>query len=385
MPRSSLRLAGIVVLIGGAALALALSLSQGATPASAAPPRQDSTPVPETESMAITSDQQCLDCHTAPDQTMELASGEQLYLTVDAEAFAAGVHGQEAVGCTDCHGDITEYPHAPLAAQNLRQVTAQFSQVCQDCHEVQAELQMDSIHAERTRAGEENAAVCADCHNAHYHPLVTARTTIVDACARCHSGIAQDYRHSVHGAALEADANPDVPICIDCHGVHTIQDPTTAAFLLQSPQLCANCHANEEKMAPYGLNTDVLTTYVADFHGTTVALFQRQTPDQIPNTPLCIDCHGVHNIQPTDGAHSAVLKENLLVTCQKCHPTATANFSDAWLSHYTPSPEHNPLVYYVGRFYDFFIPAVIGGMGLFVVTDVYRLIRRRFTRTGGRP
>jgi hypothetical protein len=377
------RLAGPALFAGLLVLGL---LAVSFSTAQAAPNLQEGTPTPDAAAgITITADQQCLDCHTAPDQTMELPSGELLYVTIDPEAFAAGVHGQESVGCQECHTDITEYPHRPLAAQNTRQVTAQNSAVCQDCHEVQAELQRDSIHAELAAQGEENAAVCSDCHNAHYHPLVTPRTTIVDTCARCHSGVAQEYRGSVHGAALEADGNPDVPICIDCHGVHLIEDPTTAEFLVQSPQLCAKCHADPEQMAPYGLNTNVLDTYVADFHGTTTALFQRQTPDQLPNTPLCIDCHGVHAILPTDAENSMVLKENLLATCQKCHPDATTNFSAAWLSHYTPSPEHNPLVYWVGQFYRFFIPAVIGGMALFVASDVYRLIRRRGAGNGGRP
>ena len=387
MPKSHPRSASLALLGGAALLALALSLlfASAPAPALAGPPAQESTPTPQAaEGTSIADDQQCLDCHTAPDQTMPLPSGEDLYLTIDAEAFAAGVHGQEAVGCMDCHTDIREYPHPPLEANSLRELTVQASQVCQDCHELQADLQHDSIHGELTEQGNLDAAVCQDCHNAHYHPLVTARESIVDSCARCHSGVAQEYRQSVHGASLEATGNTDVPICIDCHGVHTIEDPRSAEFLVQSPQLCAKCHADPEQMAPYGLNTNVLNTYVADFHGTTVALFQRQTPDQVPNTPLCIDCHGVHNITATDDAHSAVLKENLLTTCQKCHPDASANFSEAWLSHYIPSPQHNPLVFFVGRFYDFFIPTVIGGMALFVVSDVYRLIRRRGGK-GGRP
>ena len=383
MPKSCLRFVGMAFVAVGVVLLLSLGVAQYAGPASAGAPQQASTPVPPAESSPITSAEQCLGCHTAPDQTMELPSGELLYLTIDAEAFAAGVHGGEDISCLDCHGDITEYPHRPLAAQSAREVTAQFSLVCQDCHELQSELQQDSIHAERVGQGEVEAAVCADCHNAHYHPLVAPRSTIVDSCARCHSGIAQEFRTSVHGAALTDENSRDVTICIDCHGVHTIDDPSTAEFLLQSPQLCANRHTDPEKMAPYGLNTDVLNTYVADFHGTTVALFQRQTPDQVPNTPLCIDCHGVYGILAADAAGSTVLKENLLSTCQKCHPDATTNFSDSWLSHYTPSPEHNPLVYYVGRFYDFFIPGVIGGMALFVASDIFRTIRQRVARPRG--
>ncbi len=130
-------------------------------------------------------------------------------------------------------------------------------------------------------------------------------------------------------------------------------------------------------MTRYGISTDVFNTYVADFHGTTVTLFQALTPDQVPNTPVCIDCHGVHDIQAVNTPDSPVIKQNLLRTCEKCHPDATTNFPAAWLSHYQPTPQHAALVYYVNLFYQIFIPSVIAPMALFVVLDATRRIRRR--------
>jgi hypothetical protein len=47
------------------------------------------------------------------------------------------------------------------------------------------------------------------------------------------------------------------------------------------------------------------------------------------------------------------------------------------MSHYVASPTKNPLVYYVNLFYKFFIPSVLGGMTLFVITDIYRRIANR--------
>jgi hypothetical protein len=239
----------------------------------------------------------------------------------------------------------------------------------------------DSIHAQLRAQGKEDPAVCSDCHNPHYEPVAAPRSQVVDTCGRCHSGIAQEYRTSVHGQALLQNNDPNVPVCIDCHGVHLIHDPRTAQFLLLSPQLCARCHADPVKMAPYKINTNVLNTYVSDFHGTTVTLFQQQTPDQLPNKPLCIDCHGTHNIKSVDDQSSTVIQQNLLTTCRRCHPDATANFPGAWLSHYTPSPEHNALVYYVGLFYQYFVPTIVGGFAVFVVSDAgRRVVNRRKSR-----
>ncbi len=359
----------------GMVVGLAMLLLPGLTfsGAQAAPSRQEATPAPD----ALT-DQQCLDCHTQPDQTLALPSGEALYLTIDGQAFADSLHGKGNVGCANCHTGITAYPHDPLAEKNLREVTISFSATCRQCHSDQAAKNLDSVHQQARDAGNENAAACADCHNPHYtQPPAEPRSRIANTCGRCHSGIAQQYRGSVHGTQLTDENNPDVPVCTDCHGVHTIADPRTSQFLLKSPELCAGCHTNKGRMDKYGINTDVLNTYVADFHGTTWTLFEQQTPDQLTNKPLCIDCHGVHNIKAVTDRNSSVIRQNLLTTCQKCHPSATANFPEAWLSHYAPSPQHNALVYYVNVFYSIFIPGVLGSMGLFVVSDAGRRIYNR--------
>ena len=364
----------LVAILALAALAIAgIVLGSGpAQPALAAPPAQAASPTPA--SQTITSDDQCIGCHGAPDQTVNLPDGDSLYITIDKAGVAASVHGQNNVGCRDCHTDIKAFPHGPLAAKTLRQVASAFSQTCQACHQDEAARVSDSIHAQLRAQGNQEAAVCSDCHNPHYEPVAAPRSQIVATCGRCHSGIAQEYSTSVHGQALLQNDDPNVPVCIDCHGVHLIHDPRTSQFLLLSPQLCARCHADPQLMAPYHLNTNVLNTYVADFHGTTVTLFRQQTPDQLPNKPLCIDCHGTHNIKSVTDQNSSVIRQNLLTTCQRCHPTATANFPGAWLSHYTPSPEHNALVYYVDMFYKYFVPTIVGGFALFVVSDAGRRV-----------
>jgi hypothetical protein len=75
-----------------------------------------------------------------------------------------------------------------------------------------------------------------------------------------------------------------------------------------------------------------------------------------------------------------VIKANLLTTCQQCHPDANDNFPDSWTSHFKPSVEHNPLVYFVNLFYMIVIPATVGGFLLFIGSDIFRRIRERFGR-----
>jgi hypothetical protein len=328
----------------------------------------------------------CYYCHGKPDKTMTMPSGEILSLTIDPGHFGDSVH--RGLTCTTCHTEITGYPHPKFNQQTIRDVSMKWYTSCQQCHEEQYDKTLDSVHQRALAGGNSNAAVCTDCHNPHTQTALTdpasgdllpeARTQIPKTCARCHSTIYDTYMQSVHGSALTETGNTDVPTCIDCHGVHNIQDPTTASFRLDLPQTCAKCHTDSALMSKYGIPTTVLDTYVADFHGTTVTLFEKTSPNQVTNKPVCYDCHGVHNIKKVDDpVYGLEMKQNLLATCQRCHPDATANFPDAWMSHYIPSPTHYPFVYYVNLFYKFFIPTVIGGMAIYVVSDIVRRLIER--------
>jgi hypothetical protein len=335
----------------------------------------------------------CLECHAQPGLTVSFPSGEERDATIAAEVWAASVHGAGGLDCAACHSDISEYPHPEPRDRTSRDLTLRLYTSCQQCHEEQYKRTLDSVHQRALAAGDRRAAVCADCHDPHRQPRITdpetgallpaGRVGIPQTCARCHEAIQEQYRRSVHGAAL-VEANGDVPTCIDCHGVHDIADPRTARFRLTSPRMCAECHTDRDKMRKYGVSTDVLRTYVADFHGSTVTLFERQHPEQFTNKPVCYDCHGIHDIRRTEDPEKGIhVKANLLATCQKCHPDAGANFPEAWLSHYIPSRERTPLVYWARRLYQVLIPAVIGAMVLFVTTDFLR--RRRDRRRSERP
>jgi hypothetical protein len=341
---------------------------------------QEGLPVP-TAGAPIVSNDTCLGCHGTPGLSMTLENGDVLDLYVDPATYAASIHGQDGYACVQCHTNLGEYPHPAFSATDLRDATLQLTGVCDRCHSGEYTLTLDSVHAAAQAAGIKEAAVCTDCHGSHNiqqwtdpttgELLPEARLNIPTTCAKCHNAIYQKYNNSVHGAALREQDNTDVPTCIDCHGVHNIGNPTTAEFRLKSPELCAGCHTNPELMDKYGISTDVLNTYVADFHGTTVTLFEKQSPDAQTNKPVCYDCHGVHDISnvndPTTGL---AMQQNLLARCKVCHPDATSNFPTAWMSHYIPSPSHFALVYYVNLFYRIFIPAVLGFMLLVVGLDV---------------
>ena len=355
-----------------------------------APVQAQSIPIVEVKNqgsgIAPADNAACLACHNTPSKTLSFPNGDITSVTISTSDFNASVHS--SLACTTCHPTISGFPHPALVAQDKRDYVQEYKDTCTQCHSDKSKLIQDSVHSQVLQAGNKNAPSCSDCHNPHTQGLLkddkgnllpSARAQIPLTCAKCHNAIFTEYASSVHGKGVLENNNPDVPTCTTCHGVHNISNPTTAAFRNNSIQLCASCHTNKSLMDKYGISTQVLNTYVSDFHGTTVTLFEKQSPGEMTNKPVCYDCHGIHNISMVSDPKSGLeIKQNLLAACKRCHPDANTSFPDAWMSHYIPSPQHYSLVYYVNLFYQYFIPLVLGGMALFILTDIFRKVRVRF-------
>jgi predicted CXXCH cytochrome family protein len=326
----------------------------------------------------------CLACHGDPTLEYELPSGEVLSLHVEEGEFQDSVHGERMFACIACHTDISGYPHEEIKAWDMREYQIERYTLCRRCHPAQYELTLDSMHARVLASGNREGALCTDCHGSHeVSPPDEPRQKISITCSKCHEEIFAEYKESVHGAALLEESNPDVPTCIECHGVHNIQSPNTASFRAASPQMCARCHADERLMAQYGISSQVFESYVADFHGTTLQLFEAD-PDTPPRQAVCFDCHGVHDIQWTDDPESGIgIKENLLKVCRECHPDVAANFPDAWLGHYEPGPERTWQVYYTEIFFTILTASVVAALIGHMVLDFGRLVVKKLRWRSG--
>ncbi|MCC7206142.1 MAG: cytochrome c3 family protein [Anaerolineae bacterium] len=368
-----------LTLIAAGAILIGVALLLLAVPVSRAQDGDEPPPLP--------SDAYCLLCHSKPDQVWTLRSGEQLSISVDPATLAGSVHGDAleggALACADCHGDF-RFPHPATTVSTAREFRLERYASCSACHQDQYTRAQDSVHGAALRAGRMEAAVCVDCHGSHdIQPPDEPRQRISLTCGRCHGPIFEEYRASVHGAALMGEDNPDAPTCTNCHGVHDIENPTTALFRARSPEGCATCHAKPEIMDKYGISTQVFDTYLTDFHGATVALFEHEqhSPGAATNKAVCFDCHGVHNIRAVSGDSGsegrAAIRETLLSACQQCHPDATANFPDAWIGHYPATAQDHPGLFTARTVYRWLIPLTIGFAVLVVGSDLFRRIRRR--------
>lgn len=324
----------------------------------------------------------CLSCHSNPELSLTLPDGEQLSLYISPESHSRSIHSQEGIECQACHTEITTYPHPGIEFQNSRELSRSYYQACQKCHPSNYEKSMDSIHADMANQGNLSAPICTDCHGAHdVQSPDEPRSLISQTCNQCHSEIYEQYVQSIHGSALIQEENEDVPVCTDCHGVHNIQDPRTEQFRINTPDLCANCHADAELMARYGLSADVYDLYELSWHGVDLTVYKAKWPTIWHDSAVCTDCHGFHDIRSTDDPASKVNPDNLLDTCQQCHPTAGPNWTDAWTGHYEISQEHTPFIFYVNQFYSNFASSVLWITGIYVLLQIIRSIVGRIQRS----
>lgn len=350
-------------------------------------------------------DTDCLMCHLYSELTGHLGDNDPTSLYVDPSVYYRSVHADAGLECLACHADQKAYPHQassqvscqgchadlakaketehrPISVElnypDKRAMTLALNENCRPCHQENFEESVDSAHVRVLEGGNRFAPVCIDCHGSHdITPPDEPRAKISQTCAACHQAVYTTYQTSVHGAALEDESNPDVPTCVDCHGVHNVHGPRDPEFHNDMIATCGGCHADSDRMDKYGVSTEVFDTYLDDFHGRTVNFFRTTSNNAPSNKATCFDCHGVHNILPADNPSSTVYPENLQGTCQQCHDDATISFPDAWLSHYIPTWEKTPVLFGVNLAYSYLIPGVLGGFVIYIALDFRRRLSQR--------
>jgi predicted CXXCH cytochrome family protein len=189
-----------------------------------------------------------------------------------------------------------------------------------------------------------------------------------EACRGCHANQFALYEDSYHGALKKGESTQGgkAPDCVDCHGAHDVQSAASAAFRGQIADICGRCH---------GARKD---TYLDTYHGKAV-LLGRET------AATCTDCHGTHSILPTSDARSTLSSQNILATCQKCHPKANSNFASFQVHITATSPKAPAVVFWVSLFYIVLIASVFTFGGVHTILYIYKGFKDRsyFRRKGG--
>jgi predicted CXXCH cytochrome family protein len=325
----------------------------------------------------------CGDCHTTikdyphPDQVTPVKC--DTCHADEAAGLVGSVHASRAEHpCTSCHGDA----HSIFPKTDPRSAVYPLNvpHTCGACHGNDAmakkhglpnvyPMYIDSIHGfALSKEGLLVAANCQSCHGSHHilshtDPLSsTYKVNVPKTCGKCHAGITADYESGVHGKAVAA-GHLDAPVCSDCHTAHAIEQPTAAAFRMQSTPICGNCH--KEKFS----------TYRDTFHS------QLGSLGGYVETARCWDCHGAHEILPASDPRSPIAPANLVKTCGRCHAGANASFVKYQPHANARNRKLNPALYYVTLFMNLLL---IGVLTFFMIHTLLWLIRSRYDQIKAR-
>jgi uncharacterized protein with PIN domain len=300
----------------------------------------------------------CSQCHsgvnvskTRPCETITQKVDCGACHTEVAQQYATSRHGKlllegdpNAPSCKECHGT-----HGVLGRLQSSSPTfaTNIPQLCARCHREGQKAAMrykgpehgiieaytESIHGKGLlKSGLTVTATCTNCHTAHHELPRTDpdssvnRANVPKTCGQCHHGIEEEFNKSIHHT-LVGHTDKELPVCNDCHTAHTIRRADLDGFKLDIMQKCGRCHARIAK------------TYFDTYHGKVSQLGYTKTAK-------CYDCHGAHDILKVTDPRSHLSRENVVATCQKCHPGATRRFA-GYLTHATHhDPEKYPWLFW---------------------------------------
>ncbi|MBI5463959.1 MAG: hypothetical protein HY966_03265 [Ignavibacteriales bacterium] len=300
----------------------------------------------------------CSQCHSEVNASRRRAC-ETITRKVDCASchaevgtqYAKSMHGvliakndPNAPTCKECHGTHgvggRRNPESPIFPTNI-------PDLCAKCHQegkraavrytgVEHEIvnrYTESIHGKGLiKSGLTVTATCTDCHTAHGVLPMSNDSSSVNpknvpaTCGKCHHGIQEKFLGSIH-AKMVGKTDKQLPVCSDCHSAHTIRRTDIDGFKLDIMQKCGRCHPK------------IAATYFDTYHGKVSQLGYTKTAK-------CYDCHGAHDILPVSDPKSHLSHNNVVQTCQKCHPGATRRFA-GYLTHATHhDPEKYPFLFW---------------------------------------
>lgn len=335
---------------------------------------------PETGKRIIPNER-CLTCHADEQEKSDVRDdGTPVNIFVHHKQIDESVHGD--LRCNECHITIERVPHrqAPHVVVG-----------CIDCHKErleeyrkspdekserleivneQIDNYMRSIHAQPGSLDQSHTnATCYDCHEAHnIGELGTVqqaerRLKNPQVCGRCHEEALEEYRTSVHGAAVLEGGDSESAVCSDCHTTHSIEAPESDQAKLAITKNCGNCHEEAER------------TYFDSYHGQVHRL-------GYTNTAKCHDCHGSHKIRGEDDPASEIHANNRLENCRVCHEEANENFLTFWPHGDADDRESYPGLWFFKIFMQTLIFAVMAFFWVHVLLWLYREVVDRLQGKG---
>jgi len=201
------------------------------------------------------------------------------------EAWAASSTARWRELHRTAHTEHKEYPHPELAAATARDYTLSHYTPASSATTSSSRSSLTAFTSRRSRAHKEGRRLLRLPQPAHPEEdhrrgrklLPGGPVGIPRTCARCTAKSSRSTGTSVHGHAL-VDGISRRPHLHRLPRVHDI-GPSTAAFRLASPRLCADCHTGrEEDGESTSSRTQVLRNVRCRLPGSTVTSSSGGTP-----------------------------------------------------------------------------------------------------------
>ena len=241
--------------------------------------------------LAQTSDSDCRDCHSGT-SVAKTAHGNVRCQSCHSDAFSGHPAKLRKVDCGRCHTASKEFQASDHSKAITSYVKSNGQNLCQQCHEKEPHGILNRKDAKSKVHRANIAKTCAECHEKKevmakfqhkLHPL-------------------RSYELTVHGKSF-TQGNTEAATCSDCHGGHNNQYRGNRDSMLAGHNVaktCGKCHESEQK------------AYEKSVHGMAALKDVREAP-------LCITCHGEHNIHSVSSKESDVYKTSISTNCSSCH------------------------------------------------------------------
>lgn len=152
------------------------------------------------------------------------------------------------------------------------------------------------------------------------------KSSQVNTCISCHSEEIDDEQTELVENFLSGIHARRGILCVDCHGGNASEEEMEDAMdedegfsgeiqRVKIPDFCARCHSDPKYMRGFdpNISTDQHAKYMISGHGVKLAKFKDE------KVAVCIDCHGVHGILPSDDPTSKTFVSNVPALCSSCH------------------------------------------------------------------
>jgi formate dehydrogenase gamma subunit len=261
----------------------------------------------------------CLACHGDQSLTTE-RKGKTVSLFVERTTLQKSPHAK--LVCVACHAgfDPQNVPHK----EKIEPVN------CLTCH--RNAPTKHPFHAAMLSKQSNDAALTAMCKQCHgTHNIVSPKspdskhTYLLQTCGKCHEEQKANFLNSVHGKASAAGIS-SAPNCISCHQNHITgltESQDSVAVKTAQVKLCLSCHLdNPDVRARVAPSSKFISSYEHSVHGAALTNGKAAAAN-------CVDCHGSHDIQQGNQSTSQVNRQNIPLTCAKCHSAIQKEYAES--------------------------------------------------------